>query len=70
MPVIPGTWELEVGGLESKASLGKSMRPYLKNIFFILLFICAYKAWVISPRFSFVNEKHLQTKAKWAGHES
>jgi hypothetical protein len=29
--VIPATWEAEVGGLQSEASPGKSMRPYLKN---------------------------------------
>jgi hypothetical protein len=27
----PTTKEAEIGGLQSKASLGKSTRPYLKN---------------------------------------
>jgi hypothetical protein len=31
MSMIPATWEAEVGGLQSEASPGKSMRPYLKN---------------------------------------
>jgi hypothetical protein len=31
MPVIPVTWEVEIGGSLSKASLGSSMRVYLKN---------------------------------------
>jgi hypothetical protein len=30
-PVIPATQEVEVGGSLTKASLGKSERPYLKN---------------------------------------
>jgi hypothetical protein len=31
MPVISGTQETDVGGSQSQASLGKSMRPYVKN---------------------------------------
>jgi hypothetical protein len=31
MPVIPATWETEVGGSWYQASLGKRVRPYLKN---------------------------------------
>jgi hypothetical protein len=31
MPVIPATWEVEIGGLWSKASLGKNVKLYLKN---------------------------------------
>jgi hypothetical protein len=31
MPIIPDTWEVEVGGSWSEASLSKSMRLYLKN---------------------------------------
>jgi hypothetical protein len=31
MNVIPATIEVEVKGLWNKASLGKSMRPYLKS---------------------------------------
>jgi hypothetical protein len=32
MPVIPATWEVEVGGSQFKANQGKvSWRPYLKN---------------------------------------
>jgi hypothetical protein len=30
-PVIPATWEAEIGESRFKASLGKSIRPYLKN---------------------------------------
>jgi hypothetical protein len=31
MPVIPVTWEAEVGGSRYEASLGQSERPYLKT---------------------------------------
>jgi hypothetical protein len=31
-PSIPPTWEAEVGGLCSKACVGKSTKPYLKQI--------------------------------------
>jgi hypothetical protein len=31
MPVIPATWEVEVGGSQSEASLWKNVKPYLKN---------------------------------------
>jgi hypothetical protein len=31
LPVIPATWEAEIGGLRSKASLNKNTRPCLKN---------------------------------------
>jgi hypothetical protein len=31
MPVIPATWEAEVRGAWSKAGLGQSERPYVKN---------------------------------------
>jgi hypothetical protein len=31
MPVILDTWEAEVGRLQPKAALGKSMGPYVKN---------------------------------------
>jgi hypothetical protein len=31
MPVIPATWEAEIGGLGSEASLDQSMSPYLKD---------------------------------------
>jgi hypothetical protein len=31
MTVIPATWDGEVEGWQSKASLGKSMSPYLRN---------------------------------------
>jgi hypothetical protein len=30
-PIVPATQEMEIGRLWSEASLGKSMRPYLKN---------------------------------------
>jgi hypothetical protein len=30
MPVIPATWEVEVGGSRSEVSTGKVIRPYLK----------------------------------------
>jgi hypothetical protein len=32
MPIIPGTWEVEVGRFWSETGPGKSTRPYLKNI--------------------------------------
>jgi hypothetical protein len=31
MPVSPVTQKVEVGGSQSEAGLGKSMRPYLKK---------------------------------------
>jgi hypothetical protein len=31
MPVIPTTWEMEVGGSQLEASPGNSSRPYLKS---------------------------------------
>jgi hypothetical protein len=31
MPVIPATWEVEVGGWLFEAGSDKSSRPYLKN---------------------------------------
>jgi hypothetical protein len=31
IPVNSAIWEVELGGLWVKASLGKSLRPYLKN---------------------------------------
>jgi hypothetical protein len=31
MPIIPATWEVEVGESQSKVGQRKSMRPYLKN---------------------------------------
>jgi hypothetical protein len=30
-PIIPGTRDTEVGGLQSEAGLGRRIRPYLKN---------------------------------------
>jgi hypothetical protein len=30
-PVIPATWEAAVRGLQSKASLGKNVKPYQKD---------------------------------------
>lgn len=32
VPVIPGTWEVEVGRLQTEAGLGKNKRLYLKKI--------------------------------------
>jgi hypothetical protein len=31
MPVIPASWEANVGGSQSEATMGKSRKPYLKN---------------------------------------
>jgi hypothetical protein len=31
MPIIPTTWEVEVGGFCFKTGQRKSVRPYLKN---------------------------------------
>jgi hypothetical protein len=30
-PVIPEIWDMEIGGSQSEANLGKSRRPYLKK---------------------------------------
>jgi hypothetical protein len=31
MPAIPETWEVKLGGSQSRSRLGESMRSYVKN---------------------------------------